>query len=343
MSLAGELPNEQRPAEAKNSLGSQFRFAAVALGILLISAILAGRAPYWLAIVSVFLFAGPHNWYELRYFLTRMPARWGGLRKWFYGVGLGGAFVLSLLFISARYLSTYWTSETAGSLFISTWNSLFIFWLATLIWLRGRERPNRDWSWVWPLACLLCAGAWYFATWWDMILVYLHPVIALLFMQRVLRRHRPSWLLGYYLVVALAPVVLAVLYWQLASKPDIPGQDPLNMRIAWQSGSGVFTNVSTQFLVAAHTFLEMLHYAVWILAVPLLTLPRKVWSADRTPLAKKSPQWKLVIRLLVIGGLVGVGVLWLCFGLTYFTTRDVYFTLAIFHVLAEFTFLIGTV
>lgn len=50
----------------------------------------AGLLPIPLSITAVFLFAGPHNWLEGEYFLTRMPARWGRLTAYF-AVGLGGS------------------------------------------------------------------------------------------------------------------------------------------------------------------------------------------------------------------------------------------------------------
>jgi hypothetical protein len=38
-----------------------------------------------------------------------------------------------------------------------------------------------------------------------------------------------------------------------------------------------------------------------------------------------------------------VVVLWVCFGLDYSTTRDIYFTVAMLHVLAEVPFLLRMV
>jgi hypothetical protein len=43
------------------------------------------------------------------------------------------------------------------------------------------------------------------------------------------------------------------------------------------------------------------------------------------------------MAVLVLGGLV-VLVLWACFAVDYATTRDVYFTVAMLHVLAEAPF-----
>src|SRR5436305_8861594 len=75
--------------------GLPFALAALAVGG--VSAFLAGWLPLGFSIVTVFLFAGPHNWLEVRYFMGRMPARWGRLRGYFLfafaGIfGLTGAY-----------------------------------------------------------------------------------------------------------------------------------------------------------------------------------------------------------------------------------------------------------
>src|SRR5437763_1362641 len=46
-------------------------FALAALAVACLSAVLAGWLPLGFSIVTVFLFAGPHNWLELRYFMGR--------------------------------------------------------------------------------------------------------------------------------------------------------------------------------------------------------------------------------------------------------------------------------
>jgi len=54
---------------------------------MLLCILTAGAFASWLplqvSIVTVFLFAGPHNWFELRYFLTRLPVRFGRSRNFF--------------------------------------------------------------------------------------------------------------------------------------------------------------------------------------------------------------------------------------------------------------------
>ena len=78
-------------------------FVCAALGIALGAAVLAGWAPVRFSIVTVFLFAGPHNWLEARYFLTRLPARWGKLRAFFL-VAFAGLAALTAAFAALPWL-----------------------------------------------------------------------------------------------------------------------------------------------------------------------------------------------------------------------------------------------
>ena len=57
------------PSVARKSC-RQFALAMAVLAVAM--ALLAGWAPLGVSIVTVLLFAGPHNWMEARYFLTRM-------------------------------------------------------------------------------------------------------------------------------------------------------------------------------------------------------------------------------------------------------------------------------
>jgi hypothetical protein len=80
-----------------------------------------------------------------------------------------------------------------------------------------------------------------------------------------------------------------------------------------------------------HLFLEMLHYGVWIFALPLLG--PKFWDFKTAP--KRSPR-----MMLLIAGIAAVAILWLGFATNYTETRDLYFTIAMAHVLAEAPFLL---
>src|SRR5437763_17148214 len=79
-------------------LSARLWFVLAALGLATAAAALAGWTPLYFSVATVFLFAGPHNWLEFRYFLTRLPARWGRLRGFFLlafagMIGLMGSFV----------------------------------------------------------------------------------------------------------------------------------------------------------------------------------------------------------------------------------------------------------
>lgn len=321
---------------------SAVAFGAMALGLAVGAAVVAGWAPLGFSIVTVFLFAGPHNWLEFRYFLARMPARWGPLAR-FFQLALAGAFGLTLAFIALPWLARAggWRADdwlTASAV----WNSALLLWIAGLAHLRGRERSGRDWSWVWAVALLLVAAVWMFPVAWEVGLVYLHPLVAFCFLQRVLARKRPEWLRAYYFCLACVPVLLGVLWWRLADAPPLPGQDALSVRIAQHAGADALQGVSSHLLVATHTFLEMLHYAVWLVAIPLVGLRTAPWRLRTVPLVHKSGAWQATVRVgLGLGALVVV-LLWAAFLADYPTTRDVYFTLAILHVLAEFPFLLRT-
>ena len=314
---------------------------AALLAFCLLAALLVSWQPLWLSVATVFVFAGPHNWMEFRYFLARMPARWGR-SKTFFTVGLGG-----VLFFSVTYALLYWLGQswyldaaawTAG---ISLWNTGLLVWVAALVWLRGRQRAaRRDWSWAFAVGFALAAFAWAAPVWFSLALVYLHPLVALWFLDRQLKRTRPEWRKTYHVCLAALPLVLLVMWARLASAPDLAETDALAWRITQHAGAGILTGVSSHLLVATHVFLETIHYGVWLVLIPLAGLRAGVFETDRIPLAVHREGWPRAVRAALALGLFAVLVLWLCFWADYATTRDVYFTLAVGHVLAEVPFLI---
>jgi hypothetical protein len=170
--------------------------------------------------------------------------------------------------------------------------------------------------------------------------VYLHPILALVFLDRELGRRRPELRTVYRACLLLVPLLLAVLVWRLAGAPSLPGEDVLTAAITRHAGAGILGNVSTHLLVSMHTFLEMLHYGVWCLAIPLVTYGSLPWSLERVPLARRSGAWRGVLLAALVAGLGVMIVLWLGFLADYPVTRNVYFTVALLHVLAEFPFLL---
>ena len=317
-------------------------FAGIIVLCVAAAAAFASWLPLQVSIVTLFLFAGPHNWFELRYFLMRLPVRFGRSRNFFLTAftGLG---VLTLTYVSLPFIynAALW-SEEAWSIVIASWNTALLFWLALLVWLRGRQKTRANWMWTIPVALTLCALNWLGPELFSLAIVYVHPLIALWFLDRHLRRTRPAWSRAYRRCLWLLPLVLAVMIWQLSRTSPLADNNGLFWRITQHSGADVLPQVSSHMLVSVHLFLEMLHYGVWILALPLIgsLATRRFWNAKTVPIARHPKGFPRIVAGVLIAAVIVVGVLWFGFSMDYATTRDIYFTVAIAHVLAEAPFLL---
>ena len=299
-----------------------------------------GSFPLAASIVTIFAFAGVHNFMEFRYFAARMPVRWGR-SKLFYSIGIGGVVVLAAAYLALYFSSGNWLWGLDNwQTLTATWNTAFVLWLALLFYIRGRQRPKSDWAWAFPAAFLLAALAWLVPQYWSLSLVYIHPFIAMWFLERQIRRTRPEWLRVYHCCLASVPVFLLMLWIAFAAEPNLPEDTNLFWRITQHAGSDILPGISSHLLVATHVFLESIHYLVWILLIPLVDWRAVPWRLDRIPLlSNKNGFPKLVLAAQFVGLLLVVG-LWLGFAVDYTTTRDVYFAFAMAHVIAEFPFLI---
>lgn len=305
-----------------------------------IAAILIGSFPLAASIVTIFIFAGVHNVMEFRYFVARMPMRWGRSRL-YYSVGIGGVVVLTIAYLTLYFASGNWLwGETGWAIYSALWNTAFVMWIASMFWLRGRQRPKTDWSWAFPIAFFVSAIVWVFPLYWSLALVYIHPIIAMWFLERQIRRTKPEWLAAYHWCLASIPIFVAVLYFAFASQPNLPEDSNLFWRIAQHAGSQILPGISSHFLVATHVFLESIHYFVWILLIPLVDRRAIPWKLDEIPMFRGGGVLRRLVVFAFVFAILIVGLLWAGFSLDYTTTRDIYFAFAIGHVLAEFPFLI---
>lgn len=195
--------------------------------------------------------------------------------------------------------------------------------------------------------CLLCAGARLSPLALQVALVYLHPLMALWLLDRERARSRRPWRKAYRCAAACAPVLLALLWWQLrdAPGPEAPGGFAVAFvpTLASHSGAWFLPGASPHFLIAAHAFLEMVHSGMWVVLIPLAGLRSRPWQVKAIPAARRNARWSRGVAAVLLFGLLLVLTLWVCFGLDYGTTRHVYFSVAMLHVLAEVPFLLRMV
>jgi len=335
----------------------QLRLRAFAGALILcacFSALFASWVPLQFSVVTVFLFAGPHNWFELRYFLTRLPVRFGKSRTFFL-TAFSGIALLSVSYIALPVIYGFnLVPDELWPTMLASWNSLLLLWIGLLVWLRGKNKPGRDWSLALPVAFGLCALNWLAPEFFSLGIVYLHPLVALWFLDRHLARTRPHWLRTYRRCLCLLPLLLAGMFWQLSRTSALPDDNGLFWRITQHAGAQLLPNVSSHALVTTHVFLEMLHYGVWLLALPLIAplaktgnpqkpTPRKceaIWRVKTIPVARHPRGFPRMIATALGLGVFFVLILWFGLSVDYATTRDVYFTVAIAHVLAEAPFLL---
>ncbi len=317
-------------------------FVAMLVVCTLTAAAFASWLPLQVSVVTVFLFAGPHNWFELRYFLMRLPVRFGKSRNFFL-TAFAGLILLTLTYVSLPiiYNTTSWSGE-AWSIVIGGWNTLLLIWLVVLVWLRAKQKPKANRTWVIPAALALCSLNWLGPDFFSLAIVYIHPLVALWFLDRHLKRTRPLWLRAYRRCLCLLPLVLAAMIWQLSQTSSLAGDNGLFWRITQHSGAEMLPQVSSHLLVSVHLFLELLHYGVWIIALPLLgpLTKARFWDPKTVPVACHPKGFPRLIAGVFIVALIAVVALWSGFSIDYAIARDVYFTVAIAHVLAEAPFLL---
>ena len=329
----------QRIEIARPAIPSAYFLVAGFVVCCAIAATLIGAFPLQLSIVTIFLFAGVHNLMEFRYFTARMPVRWGRSRT-YYSVAIGGVVILTAAYLVLYFSNDGWLWSGEGAAYFALlWNTGFIAWIGLLFYLRGKQ-SRRDFEWALPIVLFVAAAAWAVPQYWSLSLVYLHPLVAMWFLERQIRRTKPEWLRAYHVCLASIPVFLVLIWITFAAQPNLPDETQLFWRIAQHAGSEILPGISSHVLVATHVFLESIHYFVWLLLIPLVDRRAVPWRLDDVPLFSNANGIPKIFAAFLVFSVVVVIALWLGFAMDYTTTRDIYFAFAIGHVLAEFPFLV---
>jgi hypothetical protein len=300
-------------------------------------------APLGMAMGVVLVCAGPHNWCEARYFLSRMPGRWGAWRPGMLA-GLGGVGLLTLAFIAMSVWPLLWPDASAETslVLLALWETALVIWVVALFGLRertvrGRADAAHAVATVVPVAALCIAAAWLWPLWVSVALVFAHTLVSLAFMDRELAVRRVAWRPAWRGTVALLPLVVLGVWWGAAVVVDAA---PLaGTPEAAQAGAFLLPDAVAPALIATHVLLETVHYAVWIVGIPLTTSAAP-WHLRGVPLAVPSRGWRGWLAAGLAAGALAVLLLWILFAIDYAWTRQVYFTVAVAHVLAEVPFLV---
>src|SRR5260370_27840503 len=109
--------------------------------------------------------------------------------------------------------------------------------------------------------------------------------------------------------------------WEGGRTPSLPDDNGLAWRITQHAGGEILRNVSTHLLVSLHVFLEMLHYAVWLIALPLIGASGAVWKPRTIPLARHPRGFPRVIATVLVLSVFAFAILWFGFSVNYAPTR----------------------
>lgn len=317
-------------------------FAAGMTLFAIVAMLLTAVLPLWMSMAIVFLFAGPHNYVEARYFLTRLPARLGRLRGFFMFSAVGIVSLTVAFPLLIRIPAWLQWSPRSAVWLVGAWNTALILWVTRLVSLRSVQPPRRQWDYAWPLGFAAVGISWLNPLLLPLCMVYLHPLAGLWVLDREIASRRPGWQTNYRRWMLLVPLLIVVLWGGISVGAGQSSyvSNSVSDQIARHSGAAWCSPGVGQRLIATHAFLELLHYGIWIVVIPLAS--GRVFASGFTtvPLMRRSLPIRRVLRVgLALSALVVV-ILWVCFALDYRTTRDVYFTVATLHVLAEIPFLL---
>lgn len=315
-------------------------FGACVLLFMFVASAFTIVAPIAVSVMIVFLFAGPHNYAEARYFLTRLPGRMGRLKPFFL-VSCLGVLLLSASFPLPGRLPAWMGWSPMASLWLTgLWNTLFIGWCTTLVIMRSQLPPRHDWEYAAPVGLAAIGLSWLSPGILPFVLVYAHPLMGLWILDRELKAKSVSLQRVFRWCLCLLPALI-VLQWNgtgawesdvLRLSSDVRDQ------ILRHSSLPLFAPESGPRLVAVHAFLELLHYGVWLIAIPVVS--GRVYSAEFASIPVMKTSLRTAIRWGLLLSALVVVLLWLFFLADYRTTRDLYFTVATIHVLAEIPFLL---
>ncbi|HEY9776298.1 MAG TPA: hypothetical protein V6C81_21230 [Planktothrix sp.] len=331
------------PRIAATPLAERHLFAVTVILLVACFAILAGYTPIWFTLLTVCAFGAPHHWTELRYFMSRLPSRFGPLQG-FFATAFSGALVLWVfeVILTRLYVQDVLPPAIA-KVGLLAFNQTLIFWMLGLSVLRYKSKSNKVSSLLLansPYAALATLANLLSAPGFSLAITYMHPLLGLWILERELRRTRKSWLRGYHWSLLSIPVALAALIWVLHGSGDAhPSGQLAGMLNGNVIGSKLFSNASTTMLLAIFGFLQMVHYGVWVIGIPIANQSWKRWNLDRIPVLTTKPSLRPFLLAAIGLSLSATLFFWFGFCIDYNTVNEIYIAVSMLHVLAEIPFI----
>ncbi len=314
-------------------------FAAASIFLVVASVLLAGLSPVLFSVAIVVVFGAPHNWVEFRYVLSRLPSRLGPFRGFFLT-----SFIGAILLCITEIVMMFLVQENAISVALARqlvliWNEFLILWIFALSFSRYPKSLKETALIGGSLTAIMTEPGSLPPQVFTLAIVYVHPAVGLWIFERELRRTRKSWLKTYHLCMLTVPAaVLLLIFWLSGTTYDAAYARSLS-ELSGNVGTNLFKSASPAVLLAVYGFLQMVHYGVWVFAMPLATRSWERWRFDRLPALKN----RLIVRTLcgyVFGlGAVALCAFWVGFKLDYASTMNLYVFLSTLHVLAEVPFM----
>jgi len=300
-------------------------FSAASIIVIVACAVFAATAPTKASLIAFALFGGLHNFVEIRYFLSRFPSRLGPLKPFFITsvIGVSLLFTLELatiVLVRMRIIS----SHSLNPLWL-IWNELLILWILALSAMRYRDSIRQILPGNIMIALLASVGNLLSPYLFTLSISYVHPLIGLWIMDRELLRSRKDWVNQYRCALMLVPVSAGCVVWWLQGHSISGGI----------FGAPAFASAGSPMFVGLFAFLQMVHYGVWIFAIPIASQSWKRWRLESLAVLRGRPSLRRLAAMAICLGMLAVAVFWMGCAIDPQTTNEVYATIAIFHILAE--------
>ncbi len=307
-------------------------FILACLMVVFLCALLAGLAPIWFTLAAFCVFSAPHNFVEFRYFLARLPSRLGPFRSFFVTsfTGLAILFFMQVTVITLTRMRVLLPAQLEP--IICVWNELLIIWVVALSVARYPQECSRLLPANLCIAILASIGNFCSPEIFNLCVSYVHALIGVWILDRELMRTRKDWVRPYRWCLLTVPLCIVFLIIWFYGQSSLVGSE---MTLSQSIASLIFAPSISPLYLGLFAFLQMVHYGVWVFAMPIAAQSWKRWRLNRIAVMRNRQPLSRVMSVVLMFGLASVGLFWIGFRVDFATTNQVYATVATLHILAE--------